>query len=57
MVMDLGYHGVLRANLTSMTDIVISDTYSRWAGSLTGRVNGGEVMKNGVALYEQFKLV
>jgi hypothetical protein len=57
MVMDLGNHGVLNASLTSMTDIVINATYSRWAGSLTGSVNGGEVMKDGVAVYEQFKLV
>jgi hypothetical protein len=31
--------------------------YSRWAGSMEGSVDGGEVISGGVALLEEFKLV
>lgn len=30
--------------------------YTRWIGSMSGRLNGGELISNGVALFEQFDL-
>jgi hypothetical protein len=30
--------------------------YMRWIGSMVGRLNGGEVIKDGVALFEEFDL-
>jgi hypothetical protein len=30
--------------------------YMRWIGSLAGRLNGGEMISNGVALFEEFDL-
>jgi hypothetical protein len=56
--MDLGDEGVLSANLNTTTIILDGGmTYKRWAGILSGSMNGGEVREGGVSLYEQFKLV
>jgi hypothetical protein len=30
--------------------------YVRWIGSMSGRLNGGELMSNGAALFEEFNL-
>jgi hypothetical protein len=30
--------------------------YERWIGSMSGRLNGGELISNGVALFEEFNL-
>ena len=30
--------------------------YMRWIGSVVGRLNGGEIIRDGVALFEEFDL-
>jgi hypothetical protein len=54
LVLDSGE--VLEVNVT--TTLTVSDVllYTRWIGTLEGRVKGGPTYE-GVALYEEFKLV
>ncbi|TVY39700.1 Tyrosinase family protein [Lachnellula occidentalis] len=56
--MDLGDAGALDVNV--MIEAVAADGgpgYKRWTGSMEGRVCCGPLMKGGVAVLEQFKLV
>lgn len=56
--LDLGTDGKLDANVTMVTTIVnAAPAYSRWTGSMVGRVGGRPLLAGGVALLEQFKLV
>ena len=54
--LDLGSEGVLEVNVTSTLIIADVVLYTRWIGTLTGGVQGSPVYQ-GVALYEEFKLV
>lgn len=55
--LDLGLDGVLSVNVIVETILAQGETlYTRWAGSMVGSLDGGQVMKGGVALFEQFNL-
>jgi hypothetical protein len=47
----------LTLNVTA-SEVVLDGAplYTRWLGSLTGSVNGGDVITGGMALFEQFKM-
>lgn len=56
--LDLGSAGILNVNVTVETVLVDGGTlYSRFAGSMVGSINGGPVIKGGIALFEQFNLM
>lgn len=55
--LDLGKEGVLSVNVTTKSLLANgAPSYIRWSGVMEGRV-GGEELKGGYALYEQFKKV
>lgn len=55
--MDLGTAGILSVNVTVKSILTEAETfYTRFAGSMVGSLNGGELIEGGVALFEQFKL-
>jgi len=58
ITLHLGNESTLTARVHIKTILQQSTTlYSRWAGSMEGSVDGGEVISGGVALLEEFKLV
>ena len=55
--LDLGLDGILSVNVTVETILAEGETlYTRWAGSMVGRLDGGKVIDGGIAIFEQFNL-
>lgn len=55
---DLGREKALNVTIT-IVQVVDNNAplYTRWTGSLTGRVTGGEFITGGVAIFEEFDLI
>lgn len=52
--LDLGSEGILEINVTTNVALADITLYARFAGNMTGGVQGGPIY-TGVALYEEFK--
>ena len=58
IALNLGADGILNVNVNVTTiNQAPSTTYNRMLGSMVASIDGGEMMTDGVALFEEFKLV